>query len=128
MGGLFKSIRDGSITICVRERGRAKHYSLEGRERWSLGRATPENKPDIPLKSAIAGRTHGEFLILDGQLFYVDRGSVNGTYLNEKKISGGLKGRANPVLLCDGDELRIDGDSEQPDPETVQIKIEMRCD
>lgn len=116
----------GKIILAVREFGRTRRIVLDAQERWRLGRATPENRPDIPLKSQIAGRAHGEFLLIDGQLFYVDKGSTNGTFLNGKKIAAGLKGRANPVLLNDGDALQIDGDLEAPDPESVRIEIEMR--
>ena len=120
------SSHGGKITLYVRELGRTKRFALEEREKWSLGRATPENKPDIPLKSQIAGRSHGEFLLVDGQLFYIDRGSVNGTFHNGKKLAAGLRGRANPVLVSDGDVLQIDCDNlDTPDKENVRIEVKI---
>lgn len=120
------SSRGSKITLYVRELGRTKRFALEEREKWSLGRATPENKPDIPLKSRIAGRFHGEFLLVDGQLFYIDRGSVNGTFHNGKKLSAGLRGRANPVLLSDGDVLQIDFENlDTSDADNVRIEVKI---
>lgn len=121
---LLASLRGGKITLHVREFGKMKRFVLDERERWSLGRATAENKPDISLKSQIAGRSHGEFLLVDGQLFYIDKGSVNGTFHNGKKLAAGLRGRANPVLLSDGDVLQIDFDNlDTPDAENVRIEV-----
>lgn len=124
MKKLFDSQSTGKVELSIRELGRTRRVVLDGKEKWTLGRKTPENSPDIPLRSDIAGRGHGEFLFMDGLLFYVDRGNVNGTFHNGKKISKGLKGRAAPVLLSDGDILRIDcEDSDRPDSRNVNITV-----
>lgn len=97
-------------TLVVLEQEQIQNYDLSLRDRWSLGRATDKSTPDISLKSKIAGRQHGEFFYVEDQLFYSDRGSVNGTFYNGKKISPGLSGRSNPIMINDGDILRIDYD------------------
>lgn len=113
--------------LIIREYGKTRYFSLTNQDSWTLGRATPDNTPDIPLKSEIAGRKHGEFLLVNSQLFYVDRGSINGTCYNGKRIKKGLKGLANPILLNDGDVLLIDcGEPDASDSRRVSITIQIR--
>ena len=63
MKKLFNCSPEKGIELVVQEAGKARRYSLDSGEKWLLGRETPESKPDIPLKSEIAGRRHGEFLL-----------------------------------------------------------------
>ena len=96
------------INLVVLEHGQVCCYSIGSRNRWTLGRSTERNAPDIPLTSPIVSRTHGEFVMIDGQWFYCDLGSRNGTLYNGAKIRRGLNGRVCPVMLENGDVLRID--------------------
>lgn len=48
-------------------------------------------------------RTHAKLTVLDGRLFIADCGSVNHTYINNARISGG------PQELHDGDEIGLGG-------------------
>lgn len=95
----FLTVKDGSGT---------RRVSLSGRQKWSLGRKTPANDPDIALASPIVSRSHGEFVCMNGQWFYFYRGSMNPTYYNGKKLHSGLNGRVTPVLLLPGAVLCID--------------------
>lgn len=136
MKRLFDPQPAGKTVISVRELGRTRRFVLDGREKWTLGHEIKEsrknkdiapNTPDIPLRSEIASRKHGEFLCLDGQLYYVDRDNYNGTYYNGEKIKKGLNGSAIPVLLKDGDVLRIDApDLNDPDSRHVIITVTIR--
>lgn len=113
-----------SATLLILEQGEMRSFDLNLRNHWTLGRATNDNTPDIPLQSKIAGRKHGEFLYVNDQLFYVDRGSINGTFHNGKKIAPGLNGRANPVMINNRDVLRIDyEDLSTPDERGVWMTI-----
>lgn len=104
--------------LIVFERGEVCRIRLDSRARWTLGRETPENTPDIPLRSAIAGRTHGEFVHVGNGWFYCDGGSLNGTFYNGKKLVSGR--RVRPVRLHSGDVLRIDySDLSTPDSRGV---------
>ena len=73
-----------------------------------LGRAANDNPVDLQLNSPIVSRKHGEIVSLDGEYFYRDLMSTNGTYINGK-----LYGREGGKLrtarkLINGDVLHID--------------------
>lgn len=104
----FPRPEDGGPVLAVLEAGRLRTIPLARREKWTLGRKTSQNQPDIPLTSKIAGRKHGEFFVIDGLWFYCDRGSRNGTLRGGRRLKPGLGGRAAPVMLRDGDALCID--------------------
>lgn len=109
-------------TIIIMENGKVYSYELSVQTRLTIGRATSQNMPDIPLSSPIVGRKHGEFVYISGQWFYCDNGSRNGTFYNGRKIKAGLNGRVCPVLLQDGDVLRIDyADLNTPDSRGIKI-------
>lgn len=103
-------------SLVILEQDEVRCYSLETQNQWTIGRASPGNTPDIPLISAIAGRKHGELIYVDSEWFYIDNGSLNGTFHNGNKVESGLNGRTEPVLLQNGDILRIDySDFNTPD-------------
>lgn len=99
----------GNLLI-VEENSQSKEWVLDEREQWVLGRMVPGNEPDIQSLSPIVSRQHGQFIKVNDQWFYIDLGSLNGTFYNGKKISQGINGKKKPVMLSDGDELRIDTD------------------
>ena len=116
---MFQPTSDNPILV-VLERGRIQQYNLDDRVRWTVGRVTSNHMPDIQLTSSIASRTHGEFALVDGEWFYFDRGHTNGTLYNGAKIKPGLNGRIHPVLLKNGDILRIDHSAvDKADPRGV---------
>lgn len=98
-------------TLVILEQGDVQCYRLDEAAQWSLGRKTPKNNPDIALKSSVVSRCHGTFLLVDDQWFYCDQGSLNGTVYNGKKVRCGLNRRIMPVMLKNGDVLRIDHSS-----------------
>lgn len=112
------------LSLVVLEQGEIKSYRLFFSKELTIGRATPVSNPDIPLSSPIAGRSHGEFLMIGNQLFYCDKGSKNGTFYNGRKIKQGIKKQINPIMLSSGDVLRIDyEDLSKPDPRGVWMLI-----
>ncbi len=54
----------------------------------------------IVLPSNAIGRNHGKILFHGGRYHYEDLGSVNGSFVNDKKIAG-------RVPLADGDQIRL---------------------
>lgn len=113
-----------SATLIILEQGQVRSINLGMKNHWTLGRVTDVNSPDIPLRSPIVSQKHGEFFYVEDQMFYVDRGSKNGTFHNGKKISPGLNGRVNPVMINNRDILRIDyEDLNTPDTRGVWMMI-----
>lgn len=111
-----------TATLVILEGETEKKYDLREKSIWTFGRETQSNHPDLAVESRIVGRQHGEFRSIDGEWFYIDKGSINGTYHNGKKISNGLNGRVRPVILSNGDVLRVDSDDlEHPDRRGVRM-------
>ena len=98
----------GSSSLVVLENGGIQCYDLDSRVQWTIGRVTSSHVPDIQLTSPIASRAHGEFMLVDSEWFYLHRSKTNGTLYNGVKIKSGLNGQIRPVLLKNGDILRID--------------------
>lgn len=99
----------GAVTdtaqLVITEGDKVRHVGLDSRPRWTLGRETPANTPDIPLHSAIAGRTQGQLIRVGGRWFFCDGGSINGTFYRGKRLGGGRNIR--PVMLESGDILSV---------------------
>ena len=95
-------------------------YDLTRRKKWSFGRETTSVHPDICVKSGIVSRDHGLFVCMEGQWFYLDHGGRNGTFINNEKIFPRKGKRQYPILLNDGDMLRVDySDLANPDTRGV---------
>lgn len=91
--------------LVILEGCRVRVCPLEQRERWMLGRDTPNSAvpPDIPLTSGIVSRTHGWLEKIAGEWFFVDNPqNLNGTFHNGVKISHPKNGVRVPVLLENG--------------------------
>ena len=82
--------------------GAAKEYVLDGEQ--ILGRPSSNSQPDIPAASGVVSRRHGRFLTDPSGCRYCDESSMNGTLLNGNMLDAG-----KPVVLSDGDILRIHG-------------------
>jgi predicted RNA-binding Zn-ribbon protein involved in translation (DUF1610 family) len=76
--------------------GRAGEHFLLEKERITVGRS-PDC--DIFLDDVTVSRRHALVLRRDGQFFIEDQGSLNGTFLNRRRIESGQ--------VEDGDELQI---------------------
>lgn len=98
----------GKAAIVIFEKGRIRTCILDSRKQWSVGRETPVNFPDIVLYSEIAGRQQGQLVYIGEQWFWVNGESTNGTYYNGKKIVAEKNRSIRPVMLSNGDVLRID--------------------
>lgn len=98
--------------LIVIENGKLNTYLLDDKLIWEVGRPSKDNRPDIKLYSITASRKHGRFQNMDGVWFYIDNNGKNGTVYNKKHIETGLKGRAKPVMLSDGDILIFGGSTE----------------
>ncbi len=110
----------GGPILVLLEMETVKSFSLNSQTQWTIGRSCPENFPDIPLQSPIAGRNQGQFQRIEGQWFYVDGKSRNGTFYNGQKIVTGLNGKLQSVALSNGDILRVDNSNlTTPDPRGV---------
>lgn len=116
---MFDADDDGSSLI-VLEGGAVRTYRLEGRQRWTMGRRTPDAEPDIPVDSVIVSHEQGVFYRERGLWFYYDAGSLNGTWHNNAKVWLGHHAQSRPVLLRNGDVLRVDQkDAARSDPRGV---------
>lgn len=112
--------REASLVIL--EQGKVRIVRLGGRSSWTLGRAAGEVTPDIPLRSPIASRQHGKFLLHEGGWYYLDGGGVNGTFHNGRFMGPEAEKQDRVALLQNGDVLRIDyQDLTQPDERGVWI-------
>lgn len=103
--------RGASLVILENEQIRV--CALDTRPEWKIGRFDPEipNAPDILVSSKIVSRQHGWIQNIDDQWFFVDNPSnLNGTFYNGVKIPRPKNGAKMPVLLEDGDVLRIDNE------------------
>ena len=112
---IFSSVQNEAALVIL-EKGIVKCRVLNDGNRWTIGRASLNNNPDIQLNTEIVGRKHAEIIRMGNDWFYVDKGSINGTYYNGEKIEKGFNGSFSPVLLNNGDVLRIDSeDLSHPD-------------
>ena len=78
-------------------------------EKMTFGRDDTDFNCDIKVKSSIVSRRHGEFFALDGSFYYMDCNSLNGTYVNGKKLESYNERGTIAHPLSNGDILRIDG-------------------
>ncbi|MGN0370939.1 MAG: FHA domain-containing protein [Butyrivibrio sp.] len=112
---IFLSVQNDAALVIL-ENGIVKCRILNDGNKWTIGRASMNNNPNIQLNTEIVGRKHAEIIRIGNDWFYVDKGSINGTYHNGKKIEKGINGSFSPVSLNNGDILRIDSkDLNHPD-------------
>ena len=92
------------------------------RSDMTMGREDDDHTVDISLRSMIVSRAHGLFSLIDGDFYYTDTHSRNGTYLNGKRIPQENGSDSKPVKLQDGDILRIDRPTlNDPHPDAVTM-------
>jgi pSer/pThr/pTyr-binding forkhead associated (FHA) protein len=82
-------------------------------QEWDLtpGQHTFGRKAENPIQIAdpyVSGR-HGEFTVVDQDIFLEDVGSTNGTLLNNRKLQAGEKVKLQPddVIRLGSLELRV---------------------
>lgn len=87
-----------------------------------LGRKELRSAADILIDSKIVSGKHGVFWQEKDRFFYKDTRSLNGTYINGQKLQLFDGNGSEPVLLHNGDILRIDRKTlDKPHPEAVTM-------
>ncbi|MCR5790331.1 MAG: FHA domain-containing protein [Lachnospiraceae bacterium] len=112
----YLAVKADAMLLIMDEDKSIRRVSLYKKVRWSFGRDTETKHPDIAVRSKIVSREHGEFGCVDGEWFYIDKGSKNGTFYNGRKLTPGNQNKKYPVMLSHGDILRVDHkDFDHPD-------------
>lgn len=99
--------------LIVLENGQIRVYALDARPEWNIGRYDPDipNIPDILFVSKIVSREHGWIQNVNGQWYFIDNPkNLNGTFYNGVKLPRRQNGAKEPILLENGDVLRVDND------------------
>jgi pSer/pThr/pTyr-binding forkhead associated (FHA) protein len=94
-------------------------YHLDNRNVWEIGRVSKGNTPDICLHVGTVSRKHGKFENVDGEWFYFDYNSKNGTVYNGSRITCVYGNLIRPIILDDGDTLIFGGGGVVIDERTV---------
>lgn len=100
-------------SLIVLEDDQIRVHPLDTRPEWTVGRYSPDvpNTPDVLFKSMIVSRVHGWIRNIDDQWFFVDNPkNLNGTFHNGVKVPRPKTGTKTPILLENGDVLRIDNE------------------
>ncbi len=108
-------------TLLILERGKSVR-AVPLRGNVSIGREDPISQCGITLSSGIVSRSHGEFVFAQGNCYYFDHNSLNGTYYNGVKLLPYNERGTQAVMLNEGDVLRIDCPTLQhPHPDAVEM-------
>jgi len=106
--------------LIVIENGRIETYFLDNRQKWLIGRAGSESRPDIELQSKTVSRRQGELRLVGTSWMYRDCCGKNGTILDGKRIRPRQTGSIPHIELEDGDVFIFgSGDSGAINSETV---------
>jgi FHA domain len=94
-----------AFVVSYQSNPQGEFWALNG-GRTTVGRANSGEQVDLPLPDATTSSKHAAFIIdvATGVVTLEDRGSTNGTYVNEEHI--GFSGRRD---LRDGDRVRFGG-------------------
>lgn len=115
------SERKKTATVIILDtRNRPVIVPLQGS--MTLGREYEKSDCDIRVQSKITGRRHGKFVYSEANqdYYYIDNNSMNGTYINGKKMSPHNENSPAAYRLQEGDVLRIDHSQlDSPHPEAV---------
>lgn len=111
---------EAAALLILEKGGAMKTVSLCGN--MSMGRDSANSANDIKLSSRIAGRNHGSFIYYNGDYYYRDNNSLNGTFYNGIKLESYDQNGSRAVKLKDGDVLRIDRvQLNKPHPEATEM-------
>ena len=100
-------------SLIVLEDNQIRVSPLDMQSKWKIGRhdSNMPDTPDICFASKIVSREHGWIENIDGQWFFVDNpNNLNGTFHNGIKVPRSKRGIKIPILLENGDVLRIDNE------------------
>ena len=88
-------------------------YNLDDKAKWSIGRPSKGNVPDIKLHSITVSRKHGLLYNSDGLWMYRDGYGKNGTIYNEVKVKKTINRAGDeiedPIILDNGDTFIFGG-------------------
>ena len=76
---------------------------------------------DIRINSRIVSRRHGKITEINGEFYYNDEGSLNGTLLNGAQIGCGHYNRSEMYRLGNGDVIKIAVPESVGNPENVMM-------
>ena len=96
-GPLDEITAEGPALVVRSGGGRAGEHFIPQAERTTIGRS-PDN--DIFLDDVTVSRKHAVLAAREGGLYIEDEGSLNGTFLNRKRIDSATR-------LENGDELQV---------------------
>lgn len=98
-----------SYLLIVDSEGKVQEINLDSlhRERIYIGREPGQN--DIVITSEVISRSHGKLKMIDGQVYFADLGSTNGTYVESRGKSRFVQKNEHYIQLSDGDILRVQG-------------------
>lgn len=117
-----------SANLIILEDGAVRSIPLEMKNSWVIGRRNPEINQSIVLESKIVSRQHGCIRNIDGEWYYIELGSLNGTYYNGEKIRVESKGESDAIKLKNGDVLRIDSENlENPEERGIWMMFSTEC-
>ena len=74
----------------------------------TIGRATEQSNCDVRISSPIVSRFHGEIAVANGEYYYRDLNSTNGTYINDVLVGKDSPTNKQAQVLHDGDILCFD--------------------
>jgi len=95
---------------------------------YNDGLSVGRENTDLIIHSSIVSRRHGVFFVNDGKCWYRDCNSRNGTYVNGAKLKKYDDNWSEPVMLQDGDILKIDrSEASESHPEAVEILFRYSC-
>jgi pSer/pThr/pTyr-binding forkhead associated (FHA) protein len=83
----------------------------------------------VVLKSPSVGRNHGKIVYRDGRYFYLDLGSVNGSFVNGKRLVDEIELFGGETIKCGDQEIRFflgkdEVRREEPKKEPSQREVE----
>lgn len=95
----------GQFVVITIKKGKAKikTYNIEANQ-VRVGR-TDDN--DIVLNTGYASHHHGYLQNIEGELYYVDLNSVNGTYYNDSLVEKSTENHLKPICIKDNTALFI---------------------
>ncbi len=94
----------------------------------SVGRGGAGASCDVIISSPVVSRRHAEIVCVNGEYYYRDLGSTNGTYVNNTLIGRDGFADKQTCSLRDGDILRFDISGEvQNKPEPVYALFALHC-
>ena len=77
------------------------------RHHMLIGRANTSACVDLALEGAVISRNHGELAVVNGNVYYRDLESSNGTYINDRLYGVDARDGRMQKLLQNGDVIRI---------------------